>query len=67
MSAPLTARLCDHGGQAATDARLDREPVPRSTLATRGKMLEDKLGTMAQDIRYIKDAFLQKAVGVEKK
>jgi hypothetical protein len=30
-------------------------------------MLEDKFGTMEQDIRYIKDAFLQKAVGEEKK
>jgi hypothetical protein len=30
-------------------------------------MLEDKLNTMEQDFRYIKDAFLQKAIGEEKR
>lgn len=61
MSATLSACVSAiEEAHAATDARLDRELVPRSTMVARDKMLADKLGTMEQDIRYIKDAVSRK-------
>jgi hypothetical protein len=49
--------------QSAIDQRMDRDLIPRSTLEVQDKMLEDRLSTMEQDIRYIKDVFMQKVSG----